>query len=230
MIEKQIKQNIERYGKCWFFLDSEFLRYLTSHVSKANRLNLDWIIAFLQKDLLATFAINYNGEIRRIYIDDFESIRTSTNRDKFKNNEISILSNVLYGYGYTNNEIRSLVRNKGLSQDKGALINWLKKKDQDERAKKLGYILQIMSGSLEDVDFLFGRESFDWGRASFAATKLGILRYEDKLWSMEDYYDINNYFPSYVKNKLFWDEIAHRRFPTDKFKFMVKGTHNERYL
>lgn len=223
MIEKQIKQNIERYGRCWFFFDSEFLRYLHTNISKANRLDLRWLIAYIRDNKLKVFVVDCKGEIKPVTINDLEIIVDSVTYDKFDDNEISIFSQVLSGNRYTSNEIRSYWNNKKLSQDKGAFVTWLRKKDQPEKEKRLGYILQTISGFLLEVDHLFAREEVDWNCALSSASFLGILNYEKGYWCLEDYYDVAKYFPSYNKHIYFWDNLKYKKIKRDEFKILIEG-------
>lgn len=41
LIEKQIRENIDKYGKCWFFFDSEYFRYLQNDTVRGMKINLD---------------------------------------------------------------------------------------------------------------------------------------------------------------------------------------------
>lgn len=43
MIEKQIKQNCSYFGKCWLFIDEQYLKYLQNEITKGARINLDWL-------------------------------------------------------------------------------------------------------------------------------------------------------------------------------------------
>lgn len=203
MIEKQLKQNIQRYGKCWFFFDSEFLRYSNSQISRANRLNLDWLVNYMHDNLLKVFVINYKGDITPISARDLEDILDNVKYNEFENNEILIFSQVLLGNGYSSREIRGFYQNKKLLKDKSAFITWLRKKDQPKREKLLGYILFTISGDLRDIDKFFAQEEFDWNRVSSAASFLGIFEYENKLWSIEDKYDVIKYFHHIIKINFF---------------------------
>jgi len=228
MIEKQIKQNVERYGHCWFFFDSEFLRYLKSRISRANRLDLGWLINYMHGELVKAFVINYCGEIKHLSIKNIEYIKKKVDYNELNNNEVKILSQVILGHGYSSKEIRSFYYNKKYLQNRAAFATWLRRKEQPEREKRLGYILFTISSDLRIIDDLFAFGEVDWNRVSTAASFLGILYYENetKLWSMEDLYDINKYFPSYNKNRAFWDELKHRKFLKLEFETIIRGAGN----
>src|SRR3990167_917226 len=49
-IEKQIKQDIDRYKRCIFFLDSEYLRYLQNNATKNVRINFEWFHQFIKDE------------------------------------------------------------------------------------------------------------------------------------------------------------------------------------
>ncbi len=72
MIEKQIKQNIERYGKCWFFFDSEYFRYLQSGTSSSIRTDYKWFIRYIRNNLLCVFIVSHDGIIKEVKYEDLE--------------------------------------------------------------------------------------------------------------------------------------------------------------
>jgi len=215
MIEKQIKQNIERYGKCWFFFDSEKLRYLKSETSSSIRLNFKWFVKYVQDGLLKVFIVSHDGQIKDVSYEDLKFLNNFEN-SIVGGNKIKIISQVLYGYGYTTTEIREFRNEKRQNEDKTAFQTWLKKKEHPQRKKILGYILQSMSELNYIDDFLF-RKRTDWKRVYSPAPFLGILKKENNLWSLEDRYDIIRYFPGYLENKLFWNKIKNKKYLTEDF-------------
>lgn len=219
MIEKQIKQNIERYGKCWFFFDSEYFRYLQSETSNSIRTELSWFIKYVKDDLLKVFIVSYEGNIKSVYQEDLKFLVNDENDNSLEKNKIKILSSVLIGYSYTSKEIREFINEKRLIKDKTAFVTWLRKKEQSERKKRLGYILQFMS-SLNYLDDFFFRKETEWNRVRSIASFLGIIEYKGG-WSLEDHYNVLQYFPGYNENKSFWDSIKHKAFIADDFLILV---------
>lgn len=223
MIEKQIKQNIERYGKCWFFFDSEYFRYLQSGTDNSIRTEYKWFIKYILDNLLCVFIVSYDGKIKEIKYEDLQFLVNTEMDADFDKGKIMILSNVLNGHGYTSKEIRVFVNEKRLLQDKSAFQIWLRKKDQSERKKVLGYVYQSIS-MLNVIDDFFLRKNTNWNRVRGPASYLGILQFENNKWFLQDKYDVIQYFPGHNKNKLFWDSIRGKKFSRDELKSLVLGT------
>ncbi|MDO9097011.1 MAG: hypothetical protein Q7U60_02665, partial [Candidatus Methanoperedens sp.] len=140
MIEKQIKQNIEIYNKCWFFFDSEYFRYLQSETNNSIRTEYKWFLKYIRDNLLYVFIVSHDGKIKEVKYQDLEFLVNTEMDVDFDKNKIMILSNVINGHGYTSKEIRGFVNEKRLLQDKNAFVTWLRKKDNSERKKVLGYV------------------------------------------------------------------------------------------
>ena len=222
MIEKQIKQNIERYGKCWFFFDSEKLRYLKSETSSSIRLNFKWFVKYVQDGLLKVFIVSHDGQIKDVAYEDLKFLNNFENYSIVKN-KIKIISQVLYGYGYTTTEIREFKNEKRQIGNKKSFVSWLGKKEHSKRKKTLGYVLRSMS-SLNLIDEFFFRQNVDWNRVTRSASFLGIVDFQQGLWSLEDRFDIIQHFPGYLENKSFWDGLKHTKFRADEFlKIVYEG-------
>lgn len=140
-IEKQLKENIERYGKCWFFFDSEYFRYLQNKSLNSSKLNLKWFLEYMKNGSLTVFSVKYDGLIKKLNYEDFEFLNVNKNYSVLAINKSNILTRVLEGHGYSSKEIRTFYNLKKSAQNKDAFITWLKKKEQPSRTKKLGYIL-----------------------------------------------------------------------------------------
>lgn len=224
MIGKQIRQNIERYGKCWFFFDSEYLRYLQSEGARSRKLDLRWFVDYVRDHLLRVFTVDYSGSINEISHEDLIFLIKSDDECSLEGNKINILSEVIRGYGYTSEEIRDYyccyIQERKQSR-KGAFVSWLKKKEQPEREKTLAYVLFAIGGEFKYLDDFFSRTTFDWNRVRTSARFLGILVYKNNRWSLEDCHDILQYFPGYNKNESFWDGIKHKQFKVNEFKKLV---------
>ncbi|MDP2846340.1 MAG: hypothetical protein Q8N79_09775, partial [Candidatus Methanoperedens sp.] len=161
MIEKQIKQNIERYNKCWFFFDSEYFRYLQSGTDNSIRTEYKWFIKYVRDNLLYVFIVSHDGKIKEVNYQDLEFLVNNEMDIDFDKNKIMIFSNVINGHGYTSKEIRMFVNEKRLLHDKNAFVTWLRKKDHSERMKVLGYVLQSIS-RLSHIDNFFLRKNTNW--------------------------------------------------------------------
>ena len=219
MIEKQIKQNIERYGKCWFFFDSEKLRYLKSETSSSIRLNFKWFVKYVQDGLLKVFIVSHDGQIKDVSYEDLKFLSNFENSIA-GGNKIKIISQVLYGYGYTTTEIREFQNEKRQIENKKSFGRWLREKEHSQRKKTLGYVIHSMS-LLSLMDEFFFRKNVDWNRFTSSASVLGIMEFQQGLWSLEDRFDIIQYFPGYLENKSFWDSLKHTKFRADEFLSIV---------
>jgi len=220
MIEKQIKQNIERYNKCWFFFDSEYFRYLQSETNNSIRTEYKWFIKYVRDNLLHVFIVSHDGKIKEVKYQDLEFLVNTEMDVDFDKNKIIILSNVINGHGYTSKEIRGSVNEKRQLQDKNAFVTWLRKKDHSERKKVLGYVLQSIS-SLNYIDDFFLRKIINWNHVQNTASYLGILQFENNKWFIQDKYNVIQYFPGYNKNKSFWDSIRDKKFTRDELKSLI---------
>lgn len=224
MIGKQIRQNVERYGKCWFFFDSEYFRYLRSEGSISRKLDFGWFVDYVRDHLLRIFIIDYTGVIDEISHDDLRFLVKSYDDKMLVFNKITILSEVIRGYGYTSDEIREYYRaymQEREQSKKGSFIFWLKKKEQPARIKTLAYILFAISGEFKHLEDFFSRTKFDWNRVRTSLSFLGVLEYKNNKWTLEDHYDVLKYFPGYNKNNLFWDGIRNKQFGVKDFKKLV---------
>lgn len=222
MIEKQIKQNIERYGKCWFFFDSEYFRYLQSGTDNSIRIEYKWFIKYIRDNLLCVFIVSHDGKINEIKYGDLQFLVNTEMDVDFDKDKIMILSKVLTGHRYTSKEIRGFANEKRLLQDKTAFVNWLRKKDQSERKKVLGYVYQSIS-RLNNIDDFFLRKNINWNHVQGPVSYLGILQFENNKWFLQDKYDVIQYFPGYNKNKSFWDNIRDKKFSRAELKSLVLG-------
>lgn len=189
MIEKQIKQNIDRYNKCWFFFDSEYFRYLQSETNNSIRTEYKWFVKYVRDNLLYVFIVSHDGIIKDVKYQDLEFLVNAEMDVDFDKSKIMILSKVLTGHRYTSKEIRGFVNEKRLLQDRNAFQTWLRKKDQSERKKVLGYIYHYMS-EINIIEDFFSRKTSDWKHFQGAASFLGILEFENNKWKIEDKYNI----------------------------------------
>lgn len=219
LIEKQIKQNIERYGQCWFFFDAYYFKYLNSETSNSIRLNLKWFVKYVQDDLLKVFTVSHDGQIKELSYEDLKFLN-NLGISSFEGNNIKIISQVLYGHGYTATEIREFRNEKRQIESKKAFVTWLREKEHSQRKKTLGYVLQSMS-LLNLIDEFFFRKNVHWNGFNGAASFLGIVDYQQGLWSLEDRYGIIQYFPGYLENKSFWDDLKHKKYQANEFLNIV---------
>jgi len=241
-IEKQIKQNIDRYEKCWFFFDSEYLRYLQDNITKSSRINLDWLFHYMKEKKLRIFVVKYDGIIRELSDNDFSFLpnisRTCTvgmdedfrilDRNKFK-----IMSNVLEGYKFTTNEIDKMYNTFKLSEHKGfdkGFDKWLSRDGHNGRDTEYFYISHAVT-TLKDInnmlDCKIDEKSYIRTYSHYMKV-LGLIETKDtgKVGYMRifvDKFDIAQYFPGYLRNKELWDDLRNRYISYDTLCAMVTG-------
>ena len=96
-IRKQLEDNIENYGKCWFFFDAEYLRFLQSgNIGNCISINLTWIVKLMRENTLKVFTIKYDETVKELTTKEFDFLK-------------NISQNCVIGY---NNDDRILNRNK----------------------------------------------------------------------------------------------------------------------
>ena len=149
-IEKQIKQNVENFGHCWFFFDSEYLRYLQNDLTKKSRINLDWLYQLMKDGLVNVFTISYKGEITEISYKSFNFLSEISMTCKvghegdyrvLDRNKFKIIYNILHGGEFTSNELFEFREAFGES-DVNSFNGWLLRKGCTQREYLFGSILQ----------------------------------------------------------------------------------------
>jgi len=217
-IRKGIEDNIENYDICWFFMDSEYLRYLQSeNVGKGTSVNLTWVIDLMRGCKLKVFTIKYDGTVKELTTKDFDflknisqtcSIGENSDERILNRNKLKIFKNVIIECNFNQKEIDNfyLNFNNRISNEKDA-ISFFKKSNND-RCKLYGYILMSI-GNLPSINIIMDMNGFD------NATKRNLvyLRIFDVVGTcghgnvvrFVDKFDICKYFPGYLRNKKQWD-------------------------
>ncbi len=242
LIRKQLEDNIENYGKCWLFFDSEYLRYLQSgNIPRNTNINMTWFIKLMKESTLKVFAIRYDGLVKELTTKDFDFLKNISqmcvigydNDERIlERNKLKIKKNVLYGYNFTQEEI---------SQFENEFDNRVDKKDtrsshyyiksENERCKLYGYITQSF-GELISINNILSCTTENKRKLSSFAVILGIF-YQNNFHGENKYariqfvdkFNIAQYFPGYLKNKEMWDycKIKCRVFTTDEFRGIIEG-------
>lgn len=218
-VEKQIRENINTYGRCWFFFDSEFYRYLENHTKKDSSIQLDWLYEYIKLDKLKVFIIDYKGKIEELFREDFDFIRDISVTCKIgKDDDFRILTinkdlifeNVLDGNGFTTDyiyKIRSIWKSVH-KKEKGSNFKLWCTKQNDDRIKLLGYMMLNINNLNFINDVFAGKIIMNKGQAS--ATIVGIFDIkgvQNATIKFVDRFDICQYFPAYLRNKVIWDRL-----------------------
>ena len=229
-IEKQIKQDIDRYHRCIFFLDSEYLRYLQNNATKNTRINLDWFYSLIKDKILRVFTVRYDGIIKEVFLKDFDFILKISTIGK-KDNRFKIMSNVLEGYKFTNKEIDAMYNAfKSTEHKYKSFYKWLAREDRSNREFEYMYILGAITHIDNINDMLACRldRNSDIKTISRDAQKLGLIETKDtgKVGYMRifaDKYNIASYLEGYIIKKDLWDDLRKRYISFDTLCAMVTG-------
>lgn len=150
-IRKQIEQNIEIFGQCWFFFDTEFLNYL-SNIAGNTSINMDWLYQFYKSGKAKVFTIAINGIIKEMRNEDFSFItrfsqtcKVSKEEERriLQRNRSNITFKVLKKHGFTTDEINGLYNEYERNNESLSFINWLRKREG--RQNKLANILSSIT-------------------------------------------------------------------------------------
>ena len=221
-IRKQIEDNITNYEKCWFFMDSEYLRYLQSgNIGKTTSINMTWLIKLMNDGSLKVFSIRYDGIVKELIINDLYFLKNIShtcqigydNDERILNrNKLKIYRNVIHGYKFTQEEIDSFYKkfdNRAKDDIKIDSKNFFMKYG-DERCKLYGYVFQAV-GTLSTINKCLDMNTNNPNDKLFA-TRLGIFEtignysYGSRGYHMKfvDKFDICKYFPGYLRQERHW--------------------------
>lgn len=244
LIEKQIKQNINDCGICYLFFDSELLRAMKTAIDRKGSIisiNMEWFRKFMKEGKLKVFTVKYDGLIEEIEYRDFDflslisqtcAIASETDEIILNKNKMKIYTNVLIkGYEFTQNELDKFhiywkgyckVRDIDNRDDK---IGFLKK-HEDERARLYGKVLSAF-GNLPYINSMLDR-NYNSQAKNFASA-LGIFDVRggtsNKSKTMfVDKFDICKFFPSYIRNKEFWDSLKSKTFNPSQFSILCEDS------
>ena len=163
-IRTQLEQNIKNYEKCWFFFDSEYLRYLQNDIEKNISINYDWFYKLMEEGKLIVFTCSFDGKIKETTTKEFEFIKkysstciTEENQDSrtMQRNKSKIAYNILKNKGIKSDDMVKL-RNKLLQIKyeknlKGTFYQFGKYLENQED-KSICNIYRMLGGELEIIN------------------------------------------------------------------------------
>ena len=219
-IEKQIKQNIENFGHCWFFFDSEYLRYLQNDLTRKSRINFDWLYQLIKDGMVKAFTVSYEGEITEISYKSFNflseiSMTCNVGHERdyriLDRNKIEIICNVLKGRGFTSDELFEFRKAFGES-DVNSFNGWLLRKGGTEREYLFGSILQSSASLVFVNQVLSCDEEVKLTRSNkYILSVLGLFEVKGlakgAVTCFIDKFYIASYFPGYVHNEKTWEHL-----------------------
>jgi len=216
-IRRQINTNIRDYGKCWFFMDSEYLRYLQSDDIKNTTVSIDmsWVVELIQENKLKVFGIRYDGVVKELTIKDFDFLKELYTVDEaiINKNKLKILRNIIKGHKFTQEEIDKFYTkfsdNKLNNDNKKSCSSYFINSD-DERCKLYGHILYSI-GDLNLINDVLDMNVYNIHDKQ-NLVHIGIFEIVGNYASGQrgnnmrfiDKFDICKYFPGYLRQKKHW--------------------------
>ncbi len=242
-IRKQLEDNIENYGKCLFFFDSEYLRYLQhGNIGKCISINLTWLVKLMRENTLKVFVIKYDGEVRELSTKDFDFLKNTSqicsigedNDERILNrNKLKIFHNVINGHKFTQEEIDMFIEKfdeRINKKDKTGAMEFFKK-NNNERCKLYGYILQSL-GSLSSINKILDMNNSNCSDRRYAIF-MGIFEIIGNYASGNcgnnmkfiDKFNVAQYFPGYLRREEHWLTYKGREMDGDTVSRMCAGAY-----
>ena len=239
-IRKQVEDNIENYGKCWLFIDLEYLRFLQSGDVKNNTsIDMTWLVKYMKENKLEVFAIKYDGTVTKLTTKDFDFLKEMSqictfgheNDERILNrNKLKIFRNVVLGNSFDQKEIDDFYKsfNKRIEKNIQNSASFFIKYG-NERCKLYGYISQAI-GDLKNTNSILNMNCLDIKHKqsilylgifdvvhSYGNCKGNIINFIDK-------FDICKYFPGYLRNKEQWDGYKGNNLTHSTFIMIANGS------
>lgn len=231
-IRKQIDDNIENYGKCWFFFDSEYLMYLQSkNIGIKTSINMTWLIKLMKENTLKVFVVRYDGLVRELTTKDFDFLKNIShtciigydNDERILNrNKLKIFHNIINGYNFNQKEIDNFYNNFYNSNENNCYDFF--RKNNDGRCKLYGNVLKCI-GSLNIINKSLDMDYYDEKQHhKILMINSGIFEiFENSSMKFVDKFDICKYFPGYVRREKHWLTYKGNDFCYKTFFDMCKG-------
>lgn len=217
-IRKQLDDNIDSYKICWFFFDSEYLRYLQSkNIKKTISINMTWFTKLMKENKLKAFSIKYDGLVKELTSKDFDFLKYMSNTcpigyendERILNrNKLKIYKNIIKCYNYNQEEIDNFYK---IPKVVGEKYTSIFTKSNEERRRLYGYILYSMShlsvinkGLSMNIEASTEFKNFKFNSAYLKIIEIiGNSGYKDQI-KIVDKFDICKYFPGYVRREKLW--------------------------
>lgn len=234
---QQIEENIKTLGKCWFFLDAEFLRYLQYGVGHWSSIQFDWLYRLMKEGKLAVFTVDYKGHIKPRNLEDLDfiskisttcSVGENNDRRILERNKYEILIKVLDYHNVTQTELDDLgLEYRNSYKNNQDFKNYIMSTD-DHRKKQIGYILASIN-SLYDINKIFDGDIIR-NHGISDGTHIGIFESEGmhikgggNRIRFVDYSDITQFLPAYLRHKDKWDEFKGKWLTEKQLEGIIEG-------
>lgn len=250
VIRQQLEQNIKTYNRCWFFFDSEYLRYLQNEIEKNISINFDWFYKLMKDEKLKVFTCSFDGKIEERNVKEFEFIRkfSSTcsledNRDEriLQRNKSKIMYNLLKDMNIKSediirlrNKLLQIRREKNLKGTFWQFSSYI----EDDSERTICNIYRMLGGELEIVNRALDCKVED----NISRQEQMIIWYFDVLGltyqigggqqktlrRFVDKDNVSRYFPGYIRNKDKWNYLKESKMNLTKRQLdaIVRGKIN----
>ena len=229
----QIEENIKTVGKCWFFFDEEFLRYLQTDITTNTSLQLDWLYKLMKEEKLKVFTLNYKGEIKERILEDFNfiskisttcEIGKDSDRRILAKNKHKILKNLVNYYRITQDEIDEFGKDYFENHKPKQKCFSYMESSYNKRKKIIGLMLRSL-GNIDSINEMFDGKISNTQNAT-NAVYIGLFESNGKahgnMISFVDSSDIAQYFPTYLRNKEKWDKLKGRWTTPEEYEICIK--------
>ncbi len=222
----QLRMNITKYGKCWFFFDWEYFDYIIDGIGKDSIFNFYELFGLYDPDSLKVFIVRYNGEIKGLTPNHDMPI-LNKDEEMLEKNRTKILNDVLKKYGFTSSEIKKY-RDKYFKEvhESDRFWMWLLTKRDDKRAILLSHIIQTQK-RLRDINMLLDRQKKPFANwftyTIFAARTMGIIFFDQttEKYGFSDQFLMCKYFPAYQRNEAFWNSLNEKKLNRKQFNEII---------
>jgi hypothetical protein len=237
MIEKQIKQNCSYFGKCWLFIDQEYLNYLQKEITRNARINYDWLYQLIKEEKVKVFTIDYNGDIKNTSYNEFKFIKNISRTCRISQdddyrlldqNKFDIINSLLRGYEYSCDELFS-IRKKYDATTNIPFLRWLRRKGSSSREMLLGNIMYSVSmlNFINNILDLNGKEAKLTRNNKQIFSLLGLFRIigatSGSAAVFEDKFAIARYFPGYIRNSELWNSLKDKSIMHSTLKNLINN-------
>lgn len=235
-VESQLRADINIYGKCWFFFDSEFHRYLKGNINRCCSAQFEWMYRYMKDGQLRVYTVSYKGKIEELSTKDLDfiiNISITCDRGKeydrrvlAKNKDI-ILGNILKFNKFDADEIykmRKMWNERSIDEKDLHFKQWCTKQN-DNRTNLLGHIL-VNINNLDSINDVFDGNII-MNRGQHSSVILGIFESEGNRTgnriTFVDKYNVVQYFPKYVRKKDKWDKCKNKWFSAKQLEGIIEG-------
>lgn len=243
-IRQQLEQNIKNSGRCWFFFDGEYLRYLQNAATGAMSINFDWFYRLMKENKLNVFTVIYDGKIEEKSCEDFGFIKKLSRTCELaidedsrilERNLLKITTNVSNYYGITTEEmveLRKKFNERNHDDTKYHFRDWLHREEGTDREKIISDIYRSLF-SLNMINMGFDCKVPDDKNISNITVRFSMLGLTERLYGRNqnvikrfvDLPNISQYFPGYIRNKEKWDYLKESKtnLNSKRFNGIVTG-------